>query len=259
MTGTHDDAIVALWDELADFDAGDTAGARTHLMTALCGWLGTKNAGWVASMRAGLDTADPLQGWRIGATVYLHDEPLNAQAIAAMKASWSKREKDPLNDVTLDGAGERFNAFSLRAAMAPDWFASPYYEAFYASRGVHDAIYVLFTVNTDAVSSFVLLGDGARGAFTPEDVALAARVLRGLKWFHRRLMLGHGLLVASAPLTPAERRVLQELLSDASEKEIAERLGLAASTVHQYAVGLYRKFGVKGRTGLMSLWLNRAG
>ena len=96
-----------------------------------------------------------------------------------------------------------------------------------------------------------------RGAFSDQDTALVARVLRGLKWFHRRLMLEHHLLVASTPLSPAERRTLSELLTSAPEKEIAARLGLSANTVHQYAKAIYRKYGVKGRTGLVSLWLNR--
>ena len=50
-------------------------------------------------------------------------------------------------------------------------------------------------------------------------------------------------------------RVLNLLLTEAGEKQIAERLGLAVSTTHSYITGIYRKFGVRGRAGLMSLWL----
>ena len=56
-------------------------------------------------------------------------------------------------------------------------------------------------------------------------------------------------------LAPHERRVLNLLLTEAGEKQIAERLGLAVSTTHSYITGIYRKFGVRGRAGLMSLWL----
>lgn len=254
----QEEAIAALWDKLADFHAGDMAAARDHVMAALCGWLKAKNAGWIGGVRTGIEPSDPLLGWRIGTVAYLREEPVNTKAVAEMKARWLKREADPLSLHSVRGAGERFRAFSLRGAMTPAWFEAPYYRMFYAGRGVRDAIIVYFPLNADAESVFIFHGDADRGSFAPEEIALAARALRGIKWFHRQLMLSHGLLVASTPLSLSERKVLQELLSDATEKTIAKRLDLAPSTVHQYAMIIYRKFGVKSRAGLMSLWLNRA-
>ncbi|WP_310629938.1 PAS domain S-box protein [Paraburkholderia sp.] len=58
-----------------------------------------------------------------------------------------------------------------------------------------------------------------------------------------------------AMLAPHERRVVELLLTEATEKQIAERLGLAVSTTHSYITGIFRKYGVRGRAGLMSLWL----
>jgi PAS domain S-box-containing protein len=58
-----------------------------------------------------------------------------------------------------------------------------------------------------------------------------------------------------ATLAPYERKVLELLLTDATEKQIAERLGLAVSTTHSYVTAIFRKYGVRGRAGLMSLWL----
>ena len=68
-------------------------------------------------------------------------------------------------------------------------------------------------------------------------------------------MLSYGLLAADTPLTPSERRVLRLLLTDLSEKEVADRLELGVRTTHHHATTIYRKFGVRGRTGLMALWL----
>ena len=48
-------------------------------------------------------------------------------------------------------------------------------------------------------------------------------VMRGLRWFHRQQLLSHGLLIANAALTPAERRVLLALLDGHTEKQIAQR------------------------------------
>ncbi|WP_316670727.1 LuxR family transcriptional regulator [Ralstonia chuxiongensis] len=63
------------------------------------------------------------------------------------------------------------------------------------------------------------------------------------------------LVQLQARLAPHESRVLQLLLTEAAEKQIAEQLGLAVSTTHSYITNVYRKFGVRGRAGLMSLWL----
>lgn len=60
------------------------------------------------------------------------------------------------------------------------------------------------------------------------------------------------LLVA---LTAYEKTVLQLLLTDASERQIGERLGLSASATHAHITGVFRKLGVRGRLGLMSLCL----
>ncbi len=60
---------------------------------------------------------------------------------------------------------------------------------------------------------------------------------------------------APTPLSPQERRVLEMLLTDASERQIATQMALAESTIHSYIASIFRKFGVRGRKGLMSLWL----
>jgi DNA-binding CsgD family transcriptional regulator len=70
-------------------------------------------------------------------------------------------------------------------------------------------------------------------------------------------MLAHGLMVASAPLTPTERDVLQELLTGQPEKLIAAALGKSYHTVHEYVASIFRKFGVGNRAALMALWLGR--
>jgi len=65
-------------------------------------------------------------------------------------------------------------------------------------------VFVAFPLNHDAESHF---GFYSRGAFTGEQIARLVYALRGIKWFRRHLMLSHGLLTASSPLSPAERKV----------------------------------------------------
>ncbi len=131
-----------------------------------------------------------------------------------------------------------------------------FFESYYGSVGTHDAVFVAFPLNEDAESHF---GFYSHKTFTDEEIAHLASALRGIKWFHSRLMLSHGLLMASSPLTPTERKVLQLLLTDAPEKHIAPQVDMAEFTAHQHVVRIYRKFGVRSRAGLMGLWLNRGG
>ncbi|WP_269792840.1 PAS domain S-box protein [Stenotrophomonas sp. Iso1] len=62
-------------------------------------------------------------------------------------------------------------------------------------------------------------------------------------------------LLGVARLAPHEKKVLQLLLTEATEKQIAEQLCLAVSTTHSYVTHIFRKFGVRSRAGLMALWL----
>ena len=49
------------------------------------------------------------------------------------------------------------------------------------------------------------------------------------------------------PLTPRERQVLEILATGATNKEIAETLGISAKTVMHNAAAIYQKLGVRGR------------
>ena len=165
---------------------------------------------------------------------------------------------DPVTVAQARRAGS-WRAHLLRE-LAPEGFEqTTAYEILYRSRDIRDAIFTGFPVNADTESMFgwYRIG-GDQGPFTPEDRDLVSGVLRPLKWFHRRVLLAHGLVVADAPLTAVERRLTSCLLTSQSEKEIASELSLTTATTHTYITTLFRKFGVSGRAGLTALWLGRA-
>ncbi|MBC7816054.1 MAG: FHA domain-containing protein [Planctomycetaceae bacterium] len=58
-------------------------------------------------------------------------------------------------------------------------------------------------------------------------------------------------------LTPAQRRVYNELLSGRSEKEIAHDLKVSIHTVHTHSRAIYTKFEVSSRAELLSLCAGR--
>lgn len=255
---TEPEQIHRLWDELSDFEVSQSGAAAAHLMASLCDDVGAWNATWAGAIRlANAEATDPLQGWRVGAVQALHPvEPYPDEGhFKEILRVWDKREIDPSFLLPLREVGS-FRTYSLRRELPGEWFSTPFYERHYGSVGTYDAVFVAFPLNPDCESHF---GFYARRTFTDGEIAVLAQALRGIKWFHRNLLLSNGLLMASSPLTPTERKVMQLMLTGSPEKHIAHQLGLAASTVHQHIVGIYRKFGVRSRAGLMSLWLNRGG
>ena len=86
--------------------------------------------------------------------------------------------------------------------------------------------------------------------FTPREQRL-------LDFFHGELgrLIRGPLVSATEPglerLAPRQRQTLACLLEGDSEKQVAARLGLSPTTVHQYVTGLYRYFGVASRAQLL--------
>lgn len=89
----------------------------------------------------------------------------------------------------------------------------------------------------------------------------SSRDRRIIRLLHRELrpLIGRQLASAEEPsasqLSPRLRQVLGCLLEGDSEKQIAGRLGLTPSTVHQYVKAVYRHFGVHSRAELLVRWI----
>ncbi len=62
---------------------------------------------------------------------------------------------------------------------------------------------------------------------------------------------------ALAALTPAQRRVLNELLRGRDAAGVAQDLGLATVTIHNHTRAIYAAFGVASRVELMALFVVR--
>jgi DNA-binding CsgD family transcriptional regulator len=256
MNPELEERIHTLWDELADMDATRFDAVADRLMIGLCELAGAQNAAWIGSVRLGeAFPNDPVKGWRVSVVRYLYPmRPLDETAKEQAK-NLNRGVADETTIANVAAAG-RFRANRLRDLVSSEeWFNSPYYHVYYRGVGHADAVFIAFPINADAESWFGVFREIGKPDFSIEERDTLAYALRGLKWFHRQLMLSHGFLIASAPLTPAERRVLQLLLSRDSEKDIGLKLGLTANSAHQYVVAIFRKFGVGSRAALTSLWL----
>lgn len=249
-----------LWDELSDFGSHESDEALNHCMQSICKWIGADQAFWVGAVRivkGAKANRDPLSGWRIGGVHLLNPSEEALQRKKHALKSVRSNEPGDANIALISGVGH-FRAHTMNQGELLDLDAfkkTEHYDYYYRQRGVSDRMWLAIPVNDD-VESFFNFDTYAKGrSFSTHELELVAFALRGIKWFHRRLLMSHGLGISEEQITAAERRVIQLLLSGASEKEIAKKLELAPGTVHQYAVRIYRKFGVNGRTEFMSLWL----
>lgn len=76
---------------------------------------------------------------------------------------------------------------------------------------------------------------------------------------HRWLLwldLSHGPVTDNGVMPRHQRKVLLAMLDGMTEKQIAIALGLSVNTTHQYVRLLYRRYGVRNRSSLISMWLN---
>lgn len=260
MTEDQRDAIHHLWDSLSDFPVSQTDQALAHLMKGICEMIDAGNAYWLGYVRFDAKPGDPLKGLRPGlppgANRYLHPAPMHNDSSRAQTIKWNGGQ---INDGYMRAARDvgQFRSFRLRAEMRPEYFEEDFYQAFHASRGFHDQCIVFFPVNEDYESMFNFLRVGVKKDFSAEEEAIAAYALRGIKAFHRQLALSYGLLIAGRPLSEIQRQVTSLLLTDRSEKQIAEEIGKPVSRTHKHITEIFRKFGVNSRAGLMSLWLGR--
>lgn len=223
----------------------------------LCQMLGAQNAFWMGTVRVVNEPGDPVLGWRPQAAHYLHEDGINQTSYQAQRSLMKKGEVDPSIIANLQGAGQ-FRVHSKRQLVGKAWFSSNYYREFMAPFGIQDALFCAMPLDADVESWWVFQRiNHEHFFFTYAQVELLSYAVRPLAWLHRKIALHHGLLLAEKPLTDSERRLVRELLTRRTEKEIAAELNLSPATVHTYAVRTYRKFGVRGRAGLMALWLGQ--
>ena len=247
--------IHQIWDRVASFEAGDSDAALLHLLGAVAEMVDAQNAYWVGAVRMTDDAADPLSGWRPRLIRYLKPLPNDDRFSQQRLRELGRGQVDALSVAHARLAGD-YRARRMRDLVPADWFESETYKG-YVARGVHDSLTVVAPVSASAEGYYGFLRMRPGDPFTEEQRDLAFYAMRGLTWFHRQILLAHGLVVAHSPLSPMERRVLALLLTDRSEKLIASEIGVTPSTLHGYVRDILRKFGVSGRTGLIAVWLGR--
>jgi DNA-binding CsgD family transcriptional regulator len=148
-----------------------------------------------------------------------------------------------------------------RSAVVSDaeWYASVDFNDYRKPAGVdHCLVSVCHVSQQGAVAAIAMARGLGERDFSPAEVRL-------LEFFHDELgrLIGRQLVSAieSTPdkLSPRLRQTLGCLVEGDSEKQVAARLGLSPTTVHQYVTALYRRFDVRSRAELLAHVFRRSG
>jgi DNA-binding CsgD family transcriptional regulator len=262
MNGVDRERVFRLWDELAAFPSAEIDQAWRHLAQTIADWIGADTGFWVGTVRL-LDgeqaERDTMQGWRIKVVTFLHP-PTEEEQLAAQRALGNRQQDPGLTTIAAVRGSGVFRVHRLHDGFVDldELRKTDYYRAHYEAFGINDQLWVACPINPETEAYFVFNRRRTAALFSETDAELAGFALRGLSWFHRQMFYSHGLLVAQEPLTPTQREVLQLLLSDKTEKEIAAELSQSFHTTHTHVKDIFRKYNVKSRAGLMAVWLGSA-
>lgn len=144
-----------------------------------------------------------------------------------------------------------------QAVSDATWFRSDSYRRFREpARITHEIMSLLEISAAGGMSAISLNRTRGRRDFTARERAV-------LRFFHAEIgrLIGGPLASDTEPapdtLPPRLRQTLACLLEGDGEKQVAARLGISATTVHQYVTALYRRFGVSSRAQLLAHALRR--
>jgi DNA-binding CsgD family transcriptional regulator len=246
VQGDHVRKLFRLFGEARELGA-DPIGVRAHLLDGICGLLGAQVAamvevddfrpGGVGFIRAVVDRGWGTPGER--ATAF---EPLAAQGSVADPAL-ARMMHEPAAVVT-----------RRRQDLVGDqaWYRSALVMDTRRPARIDHAIYsVCAGRRPGAVHGMCVNRPWGDRPFTEEESAL-------VHLFHEECSFVYASLdppVAPPParaLSRREKQTLEALLSGASEKQIAAKLGLSPHTVHQYVKAIYRAFTVQSRAELLA-------
>lgn len=251
--------VSRLWRELADIPAASPDEALRHCLHGVAQLIGVSNVAWVGATRDSASPAgDPMAGWRPRAVEWLHPTPHMEKLYAELLSKIALRDADPHTVAMARRHGQTRAHLCEDLVDGQHWQNSWLYNEVWRPTGQSDQITSAYSVDASNESYLVIDRAGNDAAFTARERDLLLIFLQGSGSFHRELMRARGVWDSRERLGVSEKEVLRLLLTDRSEKEIAAECGLTPATVHQYAVGLYRKFGVRGRVGLLAYWLRFA-
>lgn len=131
------------------------------------------------------------------------------------------------------------------------WYRSEFLHEVKFAVGVDDALYGFHPLEKDRHIGLGINRERNARPFGAREQMLLHLLNLELGWFFRSFAVA-GLKPPGPGLSPQLKRVLDELLAGASEKQAARRLNLSPHTIHGYVKALYKRFEVSSRPELLS-------
>ncbi len=244
-----------LWRECDHIAATDVDEGWRRFVSGAAKLLEAPGGGFAVlySRRGGAE--DPFAGWL---PVHALEEGLDADLRMKIKAAWITDPECQVDDsvARMFAAGGSTRVMRTRdiEPEAERWERSPSRRLIEA-HGLRDRIIGAYAIDERTEVHFVFDRRRAQSDFSEADRAILEVMLSGIGRLCRWLALSYGVYPQGSRISPRQREALQHLLTGEAEKNIADRMGLKQSSLHQIVVELYRRFGVQSRPELMAMWL----
>jgi hypothetical protein len=161
--------------------------------------------------------------------------------------------KDPMIDAMRPDARAPYTVYRAASIPDKDWYRAEFVNEVKFKMKIDDAIYCDYPL----LEKNIRVGFGLnrlRGdkPFGEREKQIIDLLNTHLGWFYRQLVAE---IPSERSLPPSLRRVLTELLTGASEKQIARKLRLSAYTIHDHIKKLYKHYAVSSRPELMARFI----
>ncbi|HEX4415247.1 MAG TPA: LuxR C-terminal-related transcriptional regulator [Lacipirellulaceae bacterium] len=235
---------------------------RAHLLSGMCQLI-------QANTGSAFDSELPGEG-RFGKirTLAVTGPPdvMSNALIERGAAEVAERPWQEVSDQSLPGIASLFAEFAsqgwvttMRRELVDDasHYASAHYRDLLRPADADDYIWSIRWVDApQRVESLIATRPHGATGFGPREILL-------MKLLHDEIAPLVGVRLATEEhlcrdgLSKRLRETLSLLLEGLSEKEVAQTLGLSASTVHEYVVMLYKHFRVSSRAQLLAYFIRR--
>lgn len=257
-----------LWLEISRFPVWDATGALEYFLGKMCSILAAEDASWlVMRKQAKLPREirsdhyrvifDSMRGWSPMTAEYLNPEKSFKKVVERWLMHARKSGIDPVTRQLIIGMG-KYTRACIRHDVTTDqeWEDHWISKKFLGFYNIGERLIGMSPVSSTC--EILVIIDRPMGAapFSAQDRDFLSMAIASVQDLQTRLCLERGAVGASSMLSKRETDTYRLLLTELSESEVAERLNLSTHTVHDYARQLYRKFGVKGRVGLMAMVLS---
>ena len=221
---------------------------------------GADNAEWLIAYRGefGRDTPfiELLDDWKVMDMAHseIDRDTVMERALAYQALAEGHNEVSPLTRAALNHTGQH-RTHHLQQVMSSDQGSHWVQTSHLSKYNIQDRTLGVFSLNAKCESYLII--NRAEQPFQHANIQALQDMVISHPRLHHWLMLERGLSErCERPLSPRQQQLVHLLLQPYGKAELAEKMGLAQSTVHSYTMTLYRNFQVSSRQEFMSLWFS---